>query len=581
MEVITPFLYSYILTNIAFTIASAPEEKKMTFYIKTLGDWTQALRREFEKRISGETNSPLDVYVRGPFGAPAQHVDGYDRIVLISGGIGATPFVSVCKHVYNSIRESESDEDIDFSHVQNEKTSPAERHLMRSINTAYERGGDLVRYETWEYAQSTALVSSPSGRPLPSPRSAIISPRNKSSPMSVVTPRPFATPRSAPVLGSVTTTPRHAPQLHSPPAMHSSATPWGRPIGRPGRTPRRLPKGSDEEVWSMMSPSTAEEATISSVSTARAWPLSRDVVGLSFRGDTEAATSATETESEVETSSMSFARQTLNIDDAATANTVRSKAEVRLRVRTMRLAQSVTANMGLCVILVIRFVLLGFIHLFHKTPTGGPMMLPGRDAAVGWMTAIDVALGLFLASAILICVGVELLALGRAFFHSVGRVVDLVLLVPCAAASNALGMYALTRSAKGIPVALAATHFALLVGGLGVLLVLRLARVVGARVALADRHRDSTFTKLRAVDFLWTTPTDADDEWIRDELRDLANGQTLRLHRFVTRASPEDHIEGIEGNSSGMMTNFGYVNPFYISGYLFLFPFRPLDMISN
>lgn len=34
-----------------------------------------------------------------PFGAPSQHYDRYDTIVLIGGGIGVTPFASILKHL--------------------------------------------------------------------------------------------------------------------------------------------------------------------------------------------------------------------------------------------------------------------------------------------------------------------------------------------------------------------------------------------------------------------------------------------------------------------------------------------------
>ena len=84
-----------------FTIASAPHEEHMSFYIKKLGNWTEKLHAEFRRRLDRETNAPLRVKVRGPFGAPCQHVNGYERVVLVSGGIGATPFASACKHLHH------------------------------------------------------------------------------------------------------------------------------------------------------------------------------------------------------------------------------------------------------------------------------------------------------------------------------------------------------------------------------------------------------------------------------------------------------------------------------------------------
>ncbi|CAN8072806.1 unnamed protein product [Agarophyton chilense] len=83
-----------------FTIASAPHEVTLAVYIKKLGDWTAALHCTFE-RIAENQESSVTVKVRGPYGAPCQHVRGYDRVVLISGGIGATPFSAVCKMIHH------------------------------------------------------------------------------------------------------------------------------------------------------------------------------------------------------------------------------------------------------------------------------------------------------------------------------------------------------------------------------------------------------------------------------------------------------------------------------------------------
>nr|AAZ73480.1 respiratory burst oxidase-like protein [Chondrus crispus] len=84
-----------------FTIASAPQDKTMCFYIKALGDWTKELRGAFQARVDGAVTDSLQVNIRGPYGAPAQHVGLYERVVLISGGIGSTPFTSICKDLHH------------------------------------------------------------------------------------------------------------------------------------------------------------------------------------------------------------------------------------------------------------------------------------------------------------------------------------------------------------------------------------------------------------------------------------------------------------------------------------------------
>lgn len=83
-----------------FSIASAPHEETMCFYIKVLGDWTTEVRNAFKARLDGTITEPLKVRVRGPYGAPCQDVDGFKRVVLVSGGVGATPFSAIVKELH-------------------------------------------------------------------------------------------------------------------------------------------------------------------------------------------------------------------------------------------------------------------------------------------------------------------------------------------------------------------------------------------------------------------------------------------------------------------------------------------------
>lgn len=85
-----------------FTIASAPHESEMVFYIKAVGDWTISLYQLFGERIR-DNGTDIEVHIRGPFGAATQHVGQFDRVILIGGGVGATPFCSVVKDAYNWI----------------------------------------------------------------------------------------------------------------------------------------------------------------------------------------------------------------------------------------------------------------------------------------------------------------------------------------------------------------------------------------------------------------------------------------------------------------------------------------------
>lgn len=42
------------------------------------------------------------IWIKGPFGAPAQDYTKFDILLLIGMGIGATPFVSIIKDLLNN-----------------------------------------------------------------------------------------------------------------------------------------------------------------------------------------------------------------------------------------------------------------------------------------------------------------------------------------------------------------------------------------------------------------------------------------------------------------------------------------------
>lgn len=84
-----------------FTIASSPHESDMHFFIKVNGDWTSRLYELFKER-DGE-HEDINVHIRGPYGAPAQHAGQYEHVVLIAGGVGSTPFAAITKYVHHWI----------------------------------------------------------------------------------------------------------------------------------------------------------------------------------------------------------------------------------------------------------------------------------------------------------------------------------------------------------------------------------------------------------------------------------------------------------------------------------------------
>ncbi len=69
-----------------FTIASAPGDGRLRFFIRDLGDWTAKLH---QTELSG-----VQVVVEGPYGTFKPLGDPAQRTVWIAGGVGISPFLS-------------------------------------------------------------------------------------------------------------------------------------------------------------------------------------------------------------------------------------------------------------------------------------------------------------------------------------------------------------------------------------------------------------------------------------------------------------------------------------------------------
>ncbi|MFW5837220.1 MAG: FAD/NAD-binding family oxidoreductase [Desulfovibrionaceae bacterium] len=72
-----------------FTISCAPEEETLRFTIKQSGDFTSRVR---------ELAPGTPVQCVGPFGAFCKDIDQHKEIVMVAGGVGITPFLSVLRH---------------------------------------------------------------------------------------------------------------------------------------------------------------------------------------------------------------------------------------------------------------------------------------------------------------------------------------------------------------------------------------------------------------------------------------------------------------------------------------------------
>jgi predicted ferric reductase/Ca2+-binding EF-hand superfamily protein len=99
-----------------FTISSAPESQRLTLHVRSLGNWTGALRRLIETRTANSDAAPLPVRIDGPYGAPTGHIFEARYAVMIGAGIGVTPFASVLESILHRGRQGEAPAAIEKAH---------------------------------------------------------------------------------------------------------------------------------------------------------------------------------------------------------------------------------------------------------------------------------------------------------------------------------------------------------------------------------------------------------------------------------------------------------------------------------
>lgn len=82
-----------------FTITSAPESAVLSVHVRTLGNWSRALRRLADELRRQPSPPSIAAHVDGPYGSPSGHVFDSRFAVLVAGGIGVTPFASILESI--------------------------------------------------------------------------------------------------------------------------------------------------------------------------------------------------------------------------------------------------------------------------------------------------------------------------------------------------------------------------------------------------------------------------------------------------------------------------------------------------
>jgi predicted ferric reductase len=87
-----------------FSLCSAPHEDTVSFHCKAVGDWTNKLK---DLALKSGISVTHDVYVEGPYGNVTVDVESevYKVVVLVAGGIGITPMLSMWSQLMKEQKE--------------------------------------------------------------------------------------------------------------------------------------------------------------------------------------------------------------------------------------------------------------------------------------------------------------------------------------------------------------------------------------------------------------------------------------------------------------------------------------------
>jgi Predicted ferric reductase len=84
-----------------FSISSSPHQKTVTMHTKAIGGWTRKLME------LAKTKSKVNILLEGPYGNLAVDINDtvrYKTVVLIAGGIGITPLLSVANDLLQQVQ---------------------------------------------------------------------------------------------------------------------------------------------------------------------------------------------------------------------------------------------------------------------------------------------------------------------------------------------------------------------------------------------------------------------------------------------------------------------------------------------
>eukprot|EP00804_Cyclotella_cryptica_P026232 CCRYP_009796-RC/>CCRYP_009796-RC protein AED:0.05 eAED:0.05 QI:1240/1/1/1/0.85/0.75/8/145/833 len=89
-----------------FSVASAPNDAYVDLYIRALGNHTKKIVEYSE--VCAAENKPALIRCDGPYGDLSFNYRRYGNLLLVAGGIGITPIISVLKDIFGDAKNSKS-----------------------------------------------------------------------------------------------------------------------------------------------------------------------------------------------------------------------------------------------------------------------------------------------------------------------------------------------------------------------------------------------------------------------------------------------------------------------------------------
>lgn len=515
-----------------FTIASAPHEPEMVFYVKTAGDWTTQLFRKFAHRLSHPNSIDIEIHVRGPFGAPAQHVDQFEHLVLIGGGVGATPFCSVVKSLYYwmttwspfpetgplDTRLHEQGADLKENGEQPETFSMTRKAICSSQSSIFT--GSLLDGANSSFftAKTHQSRQAPTKNQHPSPRSSRVSP-----PASIDLGENYVACSSNADTAQM--------------ALHGAVHLRFATIASSERAPaphRVVDTGAKASEWDAVSNSSyrrdfsywnAVNSLRTQTNQSNTFYESLDLlIGMNYAPPSMVRHMQVRKLQRSAEYLSGQALPTSAVDDLSIFHD--------RRFLFLIYSKSVTANMVLLWIVMLRWFLAGLGGLLGDVSLFGYGLSIYRSR--GWLVC-DTCLTLIVFLGVVLPASLEVFYLGP---DAPVSWMDHLVFVPVTVFEIVTNSLALADI--GGDLTLLGVVKVFLVWPLTVVLILvRLVRVVGDRVSYGRNSIRGT-AMTQSVKFFWTAPTQEDDSWLVEELLPCASEEKFRLYRYITRAEPRD-----------------------------------------